>query len=179
MRPSITSWVTAFLFLTVRFGRSHASVTALSMMCFWTLLHLGQENVRKSWPTLLGSIAESFIGEPQAVHCGPWFCPSSMSVSSVRRPEFAVKPSEGVGLERVRRNDADLDVIAFRAFEQPVFEADRPRRNAFEHHSRSTAWTARALDTDQELLGWGHDASLHWAGALSNSRLPVNAVAGR
>ena len=48
----------------------------------WTRLHRGQENVRKSWPGMLGSIAASLMGEPQAVHCGPWFCASSMGQSS-------------------------------------------------------------------------------------------------
>jgi hypothetical protein len=40
-------------------------------------------------PVLLGSMAESFIGEPQAVHCGPWFCLSSM----VLRPQFGALSS--------------------------------------------------------------------------------------
>ena len=35
-------------------------------------------------PVLLGSIADNFIGEPQAVHCGPWFCVSSECYS----PQF-------------------------------------------------------------------------------------------
>jgi hypothetical protein len=71
--------------LRVRFGASHASVTALSTMCRSTLLHSGHVNVRKSWPVLLGSMAESFIDEPQAVHCGPWFCLSSMALPLYRR----------------------------------------------------------------------------------------------
>jgi hypothetical protein len=50
---------------------SQASVTALSMMCRSTLLHLGQLKVRKSWPNALGSIAVSFIGELQAMQHGP------------------------------------------------------------------------------------------------------------
>ena len=62
----------------VCFGATQASVTALSITCRWTLLHSGQVNVRKSWPNALGSIAVNLIGEPQAVHCGPWFCVSSM-----------------------------------------------------------------------------------------------------
>lgn len=64
------------------FGACHASVTALSMMCRSTLEHRGQPNVRKSWPKELGSIAVNFIGEPQVVHCGPWFCTSSMGFPS-------------------------------------------------------------------------------------------------
>jgi len=59
-------------------GDSQASVTVLSMMCRWILLHLGQANVRKSWLNPLGSIALNLIGEPQAVHWGPWFCVSSI-----------------------------------------------------------------------------------------------------
>jgi hypothetical protein len=67
-----------FRVLIARFGSNHASVTALSMICRWTLLQCGQVNVRKSRPLSLGSIAVSFIGDPHAVHCGPWFCASSM-----------------------------------------------------------------------------------------------------
>jgi hypothetical protein len=50
------------------------------MMCRSTLEHRGQPNVRKSWPNELGSIAVNFIGEPQVVHCGPWFCTSSIGL---------------------------------------------------------------------------------------------------
>jgi len=63
-------------------GAAQASVTALSMTWRWTRLHRGQENVRKSWPGMLGSIAASLMGEPQAVHCGPWFWASSMGYFS-------------------------------------------------------------------------------------------------
>jgi hypothetical protein len=87
-------------------GASQASVTALSIMWRSTLLHSGQVNVRKSWPVLLGSIAESFIGEPQAVHCGPWFCLSSMALpqfGALSSPEshptaFDVKGSDAMTL---------------------------------------------------------------------------------
>ena len=75
----------------------------------------------------LGSIAESFIGEPQAVHCGPWFCVSSMRQPSGRRREFPGKPTGRLRFERIRCNDAYLNVIALGAFEQPVFEANGPR----------------------------------------------------
>jgi hypothetical protein len=30
---------------------------------------------------MLGSITVNLMGEPQAVHCGPWFCLSSMGCS--------------------------------------------------------------------------------------------------
>jgi hypothetical protein len=62
---------------------------ALSITRRWTLLHSGQVNVRKSWPNVLGSIAVNLIGEPQAVHCGPWFCVSSM----VGSPQFGARSS--------------------------------------------------------------------------------------
>src|SRR5260370_2817226 len=54
------------------------------MMCRSTLWHCRHPNVRKSWPGALGSIAVNFIEEPQAVHCGPWFCVSSIRCS----PQF-------------------------------------------------------------------------------------------
>jgi hypothetical protein len=73
--------------------------------------------------------------------------------TSVRRSEFSGKPSDRLRFERVRRNDAYLNVIAFGAFEQAVFEADWPRRNALQHHSRLATGTARALNSGQELLG--------------------------
>jgi hypothetical protein len=50
-------------------------------------------NVRKSWPVLLGSIAVNFIGEPQAAHCGPWFCVSSMCCSPAVSPQFGALSS--------------------------------------------------------------------------------------
>jgi hypothetical protein len=58
----------------------------------WTLLHFGQVNVRKSWPGALGSIIVNFIGEPQAVHCGPWFCAMSWRYPLVVDPQFG-RPS--------------------------------------------------------------------------------------
>src|ERR1700675_3265598 len=59
------------------------------MTCRCTLLHCGQANVRKSWPNVLGSIAANLIGEPQAVHCGPWFCVASIRCS----PQFGALSS--------------------------------------------------------------------------------------
>src|ERR1700726_2165231 len=77
----------------VCFGATQASVTALSITCRWTLLHSGQVNVRKSWPNVLGSIAVNLIGEPQAVHCGPWFCVSSIVAAPLSQPQFGVPSS--------------------------------------------------------------------------------------
>jgi hypothetical protein len=80
------------------------------------------------WP---GSNAVSLIGEPQAAHCGPWLCVSSMALlPSVRRPEFTIKPTGRLRFMGIRCNDAYLNVIAFRAFEQPVFETNWTRCNA-------------------------------------------------
>jgi hypothetical protein len=44
----------------------------------------------------------------------------------IRRPEFSGKPTGRRRCQGVRRNNVDLDVIAFRAFEQAVLETDRP-----------------------------------------------------
>jgi hypothetical protein len=109
------------------FRANHDSVTVLSMTCRSILLHCGQANVRKSWLDVLGSIAVNLIGEPQAMHCGPWFCVSSMRCPSVRRSEFSVKPSGSLRFEGIRSNDSCLNVIAFGAFEQPLFETNGTR----------------------------------------------------
>ena len=99
---------------------------------------------------------------------------------SVRCPEFSGKPTGSVRFQGIRCSDAYLDVIALGAFEQPVFEADGARRNAFQHHSRLAAWTARALNGGQELLGRGHGAfPCTEAGALPNSLSPMVANGGR
>jgi hypothetical protein len=50
-----------------------------------------------------------------------------MGVASLRRSEFAVKPTSRFRFEGIGCNDAYLDVIAPGAFEQPVLKADRPR----------------------------------------------------
>jgi hypothetical protein len=126
MRPSRTSWVTVFprLALMLRCDSGQASVVALSIICRWTLLQCWQVNVRKSWPAELGSIAVSFIGEPQAVHWGPWFWLSSIAgPRSIRRFEFARKPATHVGFNRVARNNHRVSAAALRAIESSIFEA--------------------------------------------------------
>jgi hypothetical protein len=47
--------------------------------------------------------------------------------ASVRRCKFSGKPTGCFRFERIRCNDAYLDVIELRAFEQPVFETEWPR----------------------------------------------------
>jgi hypothetical protein len=86
---------------------------------------------------------------------------------SVRRSEFTGKPTDRVWFEGIRCSDAYLNVIAFGAFEQPVFETDRARRNAFQHHPHLAAGAARALNCGQELLGRGHGASLYVGGSVT------------
>jgi len=84
-----------------------------------------------------------------------------MLLPSVRRSEFSGKPTGRVRFEGIRCGDAYLNVIAFGAFEQPVFEADGARRNAFQHHPRFAAGTARTFNGGQKLLGRGHGAFLY------------------
>jgi hypothetical protein len=93
-------------------GASQASVTALSIMCRCNLRHCVQVKVRRSWPNALGSIAVNFIGEPHAVHCGPWFCVSSMRLSCSGRAQH----SQGVRIagevpSRRRRRDGVIIML--------------------------------------------------------------------
>jgi hypothetical protein len=86
-------------------GASQASVTALSIMCRCSLLHCGQVKVRRSWPTALGSIAVNFIGDPHAVHCGPWFCVSSMMFSCSGRGQRSLafaRPGSAIAATQAR-----------------------------------------------------------------------------
>jgi hypothetical protein len=166
----------------VCFGATQASVTALSITCRWTLLHSGQVNVRKSWPNVLGSIAVNLIGEPQAVHCGPWFCVSSMVAPSVRSPEFPGKPPYVSRFHRIARNDFVLYVVALRTFEPAMLKAHRTRANARKHHARRAAGTARALNWSERRaegkISLWHDTSLHLGGSVQHSQSPINAEGG-
>jgi hypothetical protein len=49
-----------------------------------------------------------------------------MRLASARRSKFAVKPTSSFRFKGIGRKNADLDLIAFGAFEQPVFEANWP-----------------------------------------------------
>jgi hypothetical protein len=90
---------------------------------------------------LLGSIATNRIGEPQAK--------GSKALPSVRRCEFAGKPSDDLRVHGITCNDVYFNVIAPRAFEQPLFETDWPCRNAFQHHQRLAAGTEGTLNRSQ------------------------------
>ena len=94
-------------------------------------------------------------------------------IASVRRSEFSGEPTGCPRFEGIRCNDACLDMIAVGTFEQPVFEAYWSGRNTFQHHPRLAAAASKALNSGQGLLRGGHDACLHWAGALSDSLSPV------
>jgi hypothetical protein len=72
---------------------------------------------------------------------------------SVRRSELTSEPAGRFRFQRVRRNDAYFNVIAFGAFEQPLFETNGSRGDALQHHSRVATRTAKALNGGQELLG--------------------------
>ncbi len=121
---------------------------------------------------MLGSIAVNFIGEPQAVHCGPWFCVSSMVAPSVRSPEFPGKPPYESRLHRVARNDFVLYEVALRTLEPSMLKAHGTRTNARQHHARRAARTSRALDGCE---GWtgvrmrSHGTSLHLGGSATLS----------
>jgi hypothetical protein len=78
---------------------------------------------------------------------------SCAGVSSVGCFKFTVNPACRFRFEGIGCNDRYLNLIASGTFEQPVFETDWPRRNAFEHHPRLAARTAGALDIGQEMVG--------------------------
>jgi hypothetical protein len=103
-------------------------------------------------PVSLGSIAVNFIGEPHAVHCGPWFCVSSNGIASVRCSKFSGKPAGCFGIDGIGFNDVYLNLIALRTLEQPVFETNWPRRNTLQHHPRLATLATGPLNGGQDLL---------------------------
>jgi hypothetical protein len=91
---------------------------------------------------------------------------SCAGVSSVGCFKFTVNPACRFRFEGIGCNDRYLNLIASGTFEQPVFETDWPRRTALQHHPGLAAGAARPLDSGQELLGRGHDASLRLGGNM-------------
>jgi hypothetical protein len=105
---------------------------------------------------MLGSIAASFMGEPQAVHSGPWFCASSMGYFS----EISVQPgvpgspaSQPAALD-LKGSDA-MTLISTRLHlghsnnrcSKPI----GPGEMRSQHHSSSAMRTAKALNGGQGL----------------------------
>jgi hypothetical protein len=131
---------------------------------------------------VLGSIAANLIGEPQAAHCGPWFCVSSMVAPSVRSPEFSGKPPCVSRFHGVARNDFVLYVVALRTFEPAMLKAHRTRAGVRQHHAQRAVRTVRALDAcerwvEGKITFW-HDTSLHLGGSVQHSLSPMDAEGG-
>jgi hypothetical protein len=54
-------------------------------------------------------------------------CIEHVGFPLIGRSDFAGKPSDSPRIKRVRCDNSYFDMIAFRAFEKPVFKADRAR----------------------------------------------------
>ena len=82
-----------------------------------------------------GSITANLMGEPQAVHCGPWFCLSSNALSSGWRSEFAGKPTGSFfGFHRIEKLDnALVNVITSGTLERSNVKAGGAWGNAGQH----------------------------------------------
>src|SRR6478736_1148451 len=87
------------------------------------------------------------------MHCGPWFCVSSMVAPSVRSPEFPGKPPYGSRFHGVARDDFVLYGVALGAFELAVLKAHRTRTNTRKHHARPAVRTSGPLDACEGLAG--------------------------
>jgi hypothetical protein len=79
------------------------------------------------------------MGEPQAVHCGPWFCLSSMVTPSIRSPEFPGKPPQVSRLHGIGRHDLVLHVVALGTLEPAILKGHGTMDNAREHHAGGAA----------------------------------------
>jgi hypothetical protein len=119
---------------------------------------------------MLGSITDNFIGEPQAVHCGPWFCLSSMALLSVWRSKFADKPTGSFfGFHRIDKLDnALVNVVTSGTLERSNVKAGGARGNAGQHSSCLARWAKWPQDN--------HDASPGSGGStttLSHRYMPI------
>jgi hypothetical protein len=122
---------------------------------------------------MLGSITDNFIGEPQAVHCGPWFCLSSMALLSVWRSKFADKPTGSFfGFHRIDKLDnALVNVVTSGTLERSNVKAGGARGNAGQHSSCLARWAKWPQDN--------HDASPWIWREHNHSQSPVYADKGR
>jgi len=153
-------------------------------MCRWTLLHSGQVNVRKSWPNVLGSIAVNLIGEPQAVHCGPWFWVSSMCCLP---PQFralsspASRPTEADFIGSLAMTSFCTELHfghSNRRCSKPIgpglTRASIMRDVQREQRGRSM----RVSDGTGEKICFWHDTSLHLGGSVQHSLSPIGPIRG-
>jgi hypothetical protein len=90
-----------------------------------SLVPVSMKDCSTSWPDVLRSIAINRIGEPQAVHCKPWFCVSEHNAPSVRRHQLHGKASSGSRFHEVAHYAPLLYGSAVGAIEQPTLKFDR------------------------------------------------------
>ena len=143
------------------------------MMCCWTLLQCGQVNVRRSLSVSPGSIAVSFMGEPQAVHCGPWFCVSSMGCF----PQFGVlsSPASQPTAFDLKGSDA-MTLISTRShLGHSNSRCSKPIGPGETRSSIIRVWQWRQRGRSIAVRNCWDEVMmlpLHWAGAFQNSQSP-------
>ena len=82
-----------------------------------------------------------------------WFALDEIAMRHWNPLLISDQPTDRLRIEGIGSDHPYFNVIALGAFEQPMFEANWPWRNAFQHHPRLATKTPRALNSGQELLG--------------------------
>ena len=93
---------------------------------------------------MLGSIAANFIGEePQAAHCGPWFCLSNMAMTLSSALAIRLEASlVFFGILWVSQISNNLmDVVALWALKGADIKSQAAGRNARQYRCCLADWT--------------------------------------
>ena len=128
---------------------------------------------------MLGSIAASLMGEPQAVHCGPWFCASSMGQSSEisAQPGVPGSPASQPAALELKGSDAITLISTWLHFGHSNNRCSKPMGPGEMRSSSIGLWQCEQQRRSVAVKDCGDEgtASLYWAGALSISPSPINA----
>ena len=128
---------------------------------------------------MLGSIAASLMGEPQAVHCGPWFCASSMGQSSEisAQPGVPGSPASQPAALELKGSDAITLISTWLHFGHSNNRCSKPMGPGEMRSSSIGLWQCEQQRRSVAVKDCGDEgtASLYWAGALLISQSPITA----
>jgi hypothetical protein len=127
---------------------------------------------------MLGSIAVNLMGEPQAVHCGPWFCASSMGYFSeiVDQPGVPGSPASQPAALDLKGSDAMTLISTWLHLGHSNSRCSKPIGPGEMRSSIILVWQCeqrRRSIAVKDCEDEGMMLPLHWAGALPVSQSPI------
>jgi hypothetical protein len=133
---------------------------------------------------MLGSIAANLMGEPQAVHCGPWFCVSSMGYFSEisAQPGVPGSPASQPAALDLEGSDAMTLISTRLHLGHSNNRRSKPIGPGEMRSSIILAWQCEQRRRSIAVKDCGDKGTmlpLHWAGALPISLSPITACSDR